>query len=92
MTCRAAKENFAIRRREAVATGSGWDKQNEELDGQLAEKDQRSQANKKDLEKRKEKAQKQLDEIDHMEAQAKELGIHDKLKENFAIMRRGGCR
>ena len=82
------KENFAIMRREAVATGSGWDKQNEDLEGQLAEKDQRSQASKKDLEKREEKAQKELDEIANMEAQAKELGIYDKLEENFAIMRR----
>jgi hypothetical protein len=81
-------ENFAIMRREAVATGSGWDKQNEDLEGQLAEKDQRSQANKKDLERRQEEAQKDLDEIAIMEAQAKELGIYDKLEENFSIMRR----
>ena len=87
-TAEALSENFAALRRMAVATGSGWDEQDDDLDGQLVEKDLRSQANQKDREKREAKAQEDLDKIANLEAQSKELGTYEKLKPNFASLRR----
>lgn len=87
-TAEALSENFATLRRMAVATGSGWDKQDDDLDGQLVEKDLRSQANQEDRKKREAKAQEDLDRIANLEAQSKELGTYEKLKPNFAALRR----
>lgn len=87
-TAEALSENFASLRRMAVATGSGWDEQDDDLDGQLVEKDQRSQAYEKDREKREAKAEKDLAKIAELEAQSRELGTYEKLRPNFESLRR----